>query len=250
MKTLTLLMLLLSFGVAADNYNIVDADGNVVGSLSLSASTSTTTTTTVTPPTPTAVDSDGDGVNDNVDQCANTPAGTQVDSNGCPIQVVSNGDYCSGSYTGVQCDPALNQDDWWAYSGDQTLYTSAEGPLSLPFTTRTSSSDGGMVSVTTYEGAFIDGESFRMWISETPGGVPLPVSDECSNYMAQARGGMYWTQNPRYSNNSRFCYLSNTARVLYLNFEACSYTADGLNCLPNSRIGGYQFNTRRSYRAY
>lgn len=30
-------------------------------------------------------DSDGDGVNDDADQCPNTPAGTQVDEKGCPL---------------------------------------------------------------------------------------------------------------------------------------------------------------------
>lgn len=42
------------------------------------------------PPPPPAVvpvvlDSDGDGVNDDNDQCPNTPAGTEVDSVGCPL---------------------------------------------------------------------------------------------------------------------------------------------------------------------
>jgi OmpA-OmpF porin, OOP family len=42
------------------------------------------------PPPPPAVvpvvlDSDGDGVNDDVDQCPNTPPGTEVDSVGCPL---------------------------------------------------------------------------------------------------------------------------------------------------------------------
>ena len=33
------------------------------------------------------VDSDGDGVNDDMDKCPNTPAGTRVDSTGCPLPV-------------------------------------------------------------------------------------------------------------------------------------------------------------------
>ncbi|PZP51715.1 MAG: flagellar motor protein MotB [Pseudopedobacter saltans] len=35
------------------------------------------------------VDSDGDGVSDLFDKCPNTPAGTQVDGSGCPIQVTN-----------------------------------------------------------------------------------------------------------------------------------------------------------------
>lgn len=34
---------------------------------------------------PAPVDSDNDGVNDDDDQCANTPAGTEVDATGCPV---------------------------------------------------------------------------------------------------------------------------------------------------------------------
>lgn len=42
----------------------------------------------VTPPAPPApLDSDGDGVTDDIDQCPGTPAGTRVDSVGCPLPV-------------------------------------------------------------------------------------------------------------------------------------------------------------------
>ena len=34
---------------------------------------------------PTATDSDGDGVDDSIDQCADTPAGTTVDADGCEL---------------------------------------------------------------------------------------------------------------------------------------------------------------------
>src|SRR5690606_25689548 len=34
---------------------------------------------------PEPVDTDGDGVNDDVDVCPGTPAGTEVDETGCPI---------------------------------------------------------------------------------------------------------------------------------------------------------------------
>jgi len=36
------------------------------------------------------VDSDGDGVPDSIDQCPGTPAGTKVDTNGCPVITVIN----------------------------------------------------------------------------------------------------------------------------------------------------------------
>ncbi len=38
------------------------------------------------PPPPRPADSDGDGVPDNMDKCPNTPAGTRVDSVGCPLE--------------------------------------------------------------------------------------------------------------------------------------------------------------------
>lgn len=37
------------------------------------------------PQPPPVVDSDGDGVPDSVDKCPNTPAGTKVDADGCPV---------------------------------------------------------------------------------------------------------------------------------------------------------------------
>ncbi len=37
------------------------------------------------PASPKVMDSDGDGVADGIDQCPNTPAGTKVDVNGCPV---------------------------------------------------------------------------------------------------------------------------------------------------------------------
>ena len=56
-------------------------------------------------------DSDGDGVPDKTDQCPNTPAGTQVDANGCPVVVDTDGDgvmdnvdKCPGTPAGVTVD--------------------------------------------------------------------------------------------------------------------------------------------------
>jgi len=56
-------------------------------------------------------DADGDGVPDKTDQCPNTPAGTQVDANGCPVVVDADGDgvldnvdKCLGTPAGVTVD--------------------------------------------------------------------------------------------------------------------------------------------------
>ena len=56
-------------------------------------------------------DSDGDGVPDDRDRCPNTPAGTRVDSFGCPVPVDSDGDgvpddrdRCPNTPAGTQVD--------------------------------------------------------------------------------------------------------------------------------------------------
>jgi len=200
---------------------------------------------------PSQLDDDQDGVSNAADQCANTPTGTDVDATGCPKQTTTttnSGAYCAGAPSGVTCSTSNNMDVWWEYSPE--IKQKLDGTiLSLPFSTRASSRDGGQVSVTTYEGAFISGESFRAWISETPGGNPLRVDSACNIYMAQARGGLYWTQNSRYENNTRFCYLGQTERTLYLNFEGCNHDSTGLSC-NTPRVSGYNFDVRRSYRAY
>ena len=54
-------------------------------------------------------DSDGDGVIDDNDRCPGTPAGVEVDSNGCPLDSDNDGvpdylDRCPGTPAGVQVD--------------------------------------------------------------------------------------------------------------------------------------------------
>ena len=150
----------------------------------------------------------------------------------------------------VICDPAVNLDLWWEYSGETRFSTVAGTVLSLPFTTRASEVDGGQLGFTTSEPPFIDGTSFRVWLSDTPGGTPLAsweVSD-CDAYFAQARSGIYWTQNHSHEGNTGFCILDTEPRVLYANFEVCQHD-DSLECL-DERQGGYVFDVRRSYRRY
>jgi OmpA-OmpF porin, OOP family len=57
------------------------------------------------------VDSDGDGVNDDADNCPGTPAGTAVDSSGCPLPQDDDGDgvtndidKCPGTAAGARVD--------------------------------------------------------------------------------------------------------------------------------------------------
>jgi outer membrane protein OmpA-like peptidoglycan-associated protein len=55
------------------------------------------------------LDSDGDRVPDNLDKCPNTPAGTPVDANGCPLDadgdgVADNLDKCPNTPRGIEVD--------------------------------------------------------------------------------------------------------------------------------------------------
>ena len=58
-----------------------------------------------------AADTDGDGIYDVIDQCADTPAGTEVEWNGCPVAadtdgdgVIDDDDDCPDSTTGAEVD--------------------------------------------------------------------------------------------------------------------------------------------------
>ena len=57
------------------------------------------------------LDTDGDGVNDDLDKCPGTPAGTAVDSSGCPLPQDDDGDgvtndidKCPGTPAGAKVD--------------------------------------------------------------------------------------------------------------------------------------------------
>jgi OOP family OmpA-OmpF porin len=57
------------------------------------------------------LDTDGDGVDDDLDKCPGTPAGTAVDSSGCPVQLDDDGDgvtndidKCPGTPAGARVD--------------------------------------------------------------------------------------------------------------------------------------------------
>jgi OOP family OmpA-OmpF porin len=74
-------------------------------------------------------DSDGDGVRDGLDKCPNTPKGTPVNGEGCPIApdsdgdgVPDNADKCPGTPKGVPVDA----------TGCMILFQREAGPPPLP----------------------------------------------------------------------------------------------------------------------
>lgn len=82
------------FGCGDDDEEPVDTDGDGVPD-SIDDCENTPAGTDVDEngcPEDTVVDTDGDGVPDSTDECENTPSGTDVDEDGCPIDGDSDGD--------------------------------------------------------------------------------------------------------------------------------------------------------------
>jgi hypothetical protein len=93
----------------------------VTDSLGRFAEASNTFTVSASTPPPPPTDADGDGVPDSSDQCPNTPAGTQVDSVGCPVTQPPpppSGAFPDASNTGVPAGTVLT-----AYTGPSTIST-------------------------------------------------------------------------------------------------------------------------------
>jgi len=97
------------------------------------------------------VDSDGDGVTDDLDRCPGTPAGTAVDSNGCPLDddgdgVVNDTDKCPGTPAGAKVDAVgceLDSDgDGVGDSRDQCPNTPAGTPVDEKGCPRDGDGDG------------------------------------------------------------------------------------------------------------
>lgn len=111
-------------------------------------------------------DSDGDGVTDDIDRCPNTPAGTRVDSMGCPVPVDSDGDgvtddrdQCPNTPAGTEVDangcpiveePAACVDgrDW--YRTDAQI--SVEGNNWVKFGSTRTMTEGELMRIGEYDG--------------------------------------------------------------------------------------------------
>ena len=185
------------------------------------------------------LDSDGDGVSDASDSCPNTPSGTSVDANGCEV-TSNNGSYCSGTGSTTSCSATRNFDPWWDTVGEKGYSIPTSRVLSIPFTTRESSVDGGTLQYTTNQ--IESGYIWRFWFSETPAGTPLKSGGKCDVSLSQARTSAIWTQNPKYATDSGACFLGTAKRTLYLNYSISS----GAALLPKP----YYFDISRGYRQF
>lgn len=81
------------------------------------------------PPAVVMQDSDGDGVNDDVDNCANTPNGDQVDTNGCTIVIVE-GDEITLANGKLVGGPVSAKADFTVYVFDDDLAVPGESSCS------------------------------------------------------------------------------------------------------------------------
>ena len=183
------------------------------------------------------LDSDGDGVTDASDSCPNTPSGTAVDANGCEVSS-NTGSYCSGTGSTTSCAATRNFDPWWETVGEKPYSIPTSRVLSIPFTTRASSEDGGYLQYTTNQ--IENGYVWRAWYSESPGGDPLKTGGACDKSFFDARASLKWTQDPSYATAASACYLGTEKRTLYVNYSVSS----------NGRLLAkpYYFDISRGYR--
>jgi OOP family OmpA-OmpF porin len=64
------------------------------------------------------LDSDGDGVYDNLDRCPNTPAGVNVDAQGCPLDTDGDGVYdCFDECPDTPGGAKVNEQGCWVLDG-------------------------------------------------------------------------------------------------------------------------------------
>ena len=179
--------------------------------------------------------------------CAATSTVLEESGGSCASGTISvgSGSYCFDAADDVACSIDNNLDSLWESSGD-SVQTIRGDVVAMPFTLRESTLDGGRLSVMSQEPTLTDGKLFWMWVSETPGG-PALAGTQCSQFMARARGGMYWSQNPKWADGERICYLGSSEKTLYLNFTACE--TDGVAC-AGPIASRYEFSVRRSYKSY
>ena len=179
-----------------------------------------------------------------------------------PVVYVDESEYCYGAdYALVDCDPSQNYDPWIASTGEKHYWIRSGLTFAIPFTlpSRESASDTryGFFQMTSPEvkrDVYTE-DVFRVWFSEEPNGVPLDGSGgKCEKWMVRAKGYLYWTQDPDLATDAGVCFLGNSEKVLYANFETACYAPryEG-QCSDNNKqksYSPYQFDVARGVRGY
>jgi hypothetical protein len=163
--------------------------------------------------------------------------------------------YCAGNDGDLSdCKASQNFDPWVAGTGETPVWIrkglTEVFPFTLPARSDYPSVKYGYLQMTSPERDRDPAKEdvFHAWFSETPNGAPLGGA-KCEIYLRQARDNFYWTQDPRYAKAA--CYLGDTERVLYVNFETrCyvgAYTGSG-TCTADNKLKSlatYQFDVAR-----
>ena len=137
---------------------------------------------------PTLQDSDNDGINDNVDNCANTPTGAEVDAQGCEIQtaptdtdndgIADDIDSCPNTPAGAEVDAQgceiqtgdtvsirLQAEDYTNYSDTTAGNTGGAYKTDDVDIELTTDTDGG------FNVGFIDASEFLEYSLDLPAGI-------------------------------------------------------------------------------
>ena len=131
----------------------------------------------------------------------------------------STSGYCTNEQSSrVSCLPSRNMDTWHLTTGENEKTIPSGKILSLPFTTRTSSTDEVVLVYTTDIGPLLSTQySWRTWISQFPGGDIWNGSENTNCYTAgsQARAKMTVTQD---QNAGSLCQLPENKATFYINY--------------------------------
>ena len=162
-------------------------------------------------------DRDGDGTPDGQDECPDDASNTCNDPDP-DDPAPSTSDYCSNPQrTNVTCSRSNNFDTWYATSGENQKTIPSGKVLSIPFTTRDSTSDGIKLVYTTDNGPLLAQQyAWRSWVSQYPGGSTYGDQSACFEGGSQARTSMSITQDPTVSGA---CKLPATKGTYYLNYR-------------------------------
>lgn len=177
------------------------------------------------------VDGDNDGEPDNTDNCPSVANASQADADndgtGDACDSTPNGSgggggtqpntstYCSNAQaSNVSCSANQNIDTWYVGSGEIDLSVPRNKILSVPFTTRASSTDSITLVYTTDIGPLQTSQyAWRTWVSQYPGGDPLN-SNTCYTAGSQARTNMTITQKA----GDPGCKIATSKATWYINY--------------------------------